>query len=112
MSADETPVTEPRLINTFELLTFEDFEDCLGSLYFPFVVQLFAFALFLFCFPYLIKFPFLCFAGKMKDLGDLVNAASKNVQSLKHLIAGYGAGSTSNPVVEFYLTCRAVMSQR
>jgi hypothetical protein len=38
MSADGTPVIDPRLINTYELLTFEDFEDCLGSLYFPFVL--------------------------------------------------------------------------
>jgi hypothetical protein len=36
MSVDGTPVTEPRLINTHELLTSEDFEDCLGSLYFSF----------------------------------------------------------------------------
>jgi hypothetical protein len=31
MSADGTPVIEPRLINTYELLTYEDFEACLGS---------------------------------------------------------------------------------
>jgi hypothetical protein len=45
----------------------------------------------------------------MKDLGALVNAASKkisakkrckNVQSLEHLIAGSGPGSTSSPVVD------------
>jgi hypothetical protein len=56
-----------------------------------------------------MKFPFLCFAGKIKDLGVLVNAATKkisakkrrkNVQSLEHLIAGSGAGSTSGPVVD------------
>ena len=33
MNADETLVTEPRLINTHELLTSEDFEECLGSLF-------------------------------------------------------------------------------
>jgi hypothetical protein len=56
-----------------------------------------------------MNFPFLCFVGKMKDLGALVNAASKkisakkrhkNVQSLEHLIAGSGPGSTSSPVVD------------
>jgi len=31
MSADEKPVTEPRLINTPELVVSEDPEDCLGS---------------------------------------------------------------------------------
>jgi len=52
---------------------------------------------------------FLCFAGKMKDLGALVNEASKkvsakkrrkNVQSLEHLIAGSSPGSTSSLVVD------------
>jgi len=45
----------------------------------------------------------------MKDLGALVNAASKkisakkrrkNVQSLEHLIAGSFPGSTSSPMVD------------
>jgi len=45
----------------------------------------------------------------MKDLGALVNKANKkvaakkrrkNVQSLEHLIAGSGSGSTSGPVVD------------
>jgi mevalonate pyrophosphate decarboxylase len=45
----------------------------------------------------------------MKDLGALVSAASKknsakkkrkNVQSLEHLVAGSGLGSTSGPVVD------------
>jgi len=31
MSADGTPVTEPRLINTPELVVSEDPDDCLGS---------------------------------------------------------------------------------
>jgi len=39
MNADETPVTEPCLINTHELLTLEDFEDCLGSLYLLFTLN-------------------------------------------------------------------------
>jgi hypothetical protein len=43
MSADGTLVTEPHLINTYELLTSEDFEDCLASLYFPLVFQLLVF---------------------------------------------------------------------
>ncbi|RHN40842.1 hypothetical protein MtrunA17_Chr8g0359391 [Medicago truncatula] len=77
MSADGTLVTEPRLINTHELLTSENFEDCLGK--------------------------------KMKDLGALVSAGSKkisakkrrkNVQSLEHLIAGIGVGSSFGPVVD------------
>jgi hypothetical protein len=42
MSADGTPVTEPHLINTHELLTSEDFEDCLGSLSSLFVFYLLA----------------------------------------------------------------------
>ncbi|KEH17193.1 hypothetical protein MTR_0034s0130 [Medicago truncatula] len=76
MSADGTLVTEPRLINTHELLTSENFEDCLE---------------------------------KMKDLGALVSAGSKkisakkrrkNVQSLEHLIAGIGVGSSFGPVVD------------
>jgi hypothetical protein len=45
----------------------------------------------------------------MKDMGALVNSKSKkisakkrrkNVQSLEHLIAGFGPGSTSGPVVD------------
>jgi len=39
MNVDGTPVTEPRLINTHELLTSEDFEDCLGSLYLLFTLN-------------------------------------------------------------------------
>jgi hypothetical protein len=63
----------------------------------------------LFCSAKLTTFSFLCVAGKMKDLGALVNAASKkiaskkkqkNVQSLEHLIAGSAPGSSSGPVVD------------
>jgi len=52
---------------------------------------------------------FLCFEGKMKDLGALVNEANKkvtakkrrkNAQSLEHLIIGSGLGSTSSSVVD------------
>jgi hypothetical protein len=101
MSADGTSVTEPRLINTHELLTSEDFEACLGSLLSFCLSADFLIATLLFCSPKLTKFPFLCVAGKMKDLGALVNAASKkisakkkrkNVQSLEHLIAGSAPG--------------------
>jgi hypothetical protein len=106
MIADGTKVTEPRLINTHELLTSKDFKDCLGSLYPIFVLYL---LVFLFCSPYLTNFPFLCFAEKMKYLGSLVNSVSKkisskkrhkNVQSLEHLIVGYGPGSTSSLMVD------------
>jgi hypothetical protein len=48
MSADGTPATEPCLINTHELLTSDDSEACLGSL-FSFCSCLFV--TFLFCFP-------------------------------------------------------------
>jgi hypothetical protein len=56
-----------------------------------------------------MEFPFLCFVRKMKDLGALVNAASKkisakkrrkNIQSTEHLIAGFSPSSTSGPVVD------------
>jgi len=52
---------------------------------------------------------FLCFAGKMKDLGAPVNEANKkvtakkrrkNAQSLEHLITGSGLGLTSSLVVD------------
>jgi hypothetical protein len=110
MSADGTLVTEPHLINTLKLLTSEDFEDCLGSLSSSFVVFICLLTCFiLVLFPPSDRLPFLCFAGKMKDLGALVNAASKkisakrrrkNVPYLEHLIAGSGPGSTSGPVVD------------
>lgn len=76
MSADGTPVTEPHLINTHELLTFDNSEDCFEE---------------------------------MKDLGALVNAASKkisatkrqkNVQFLEHLVSGSGVNSSFGPVVD------------
>ncbi|RHN51030.1 hypothetical protein MtrunA17_Chr6g0463961 [Medicago truncatula] len=76
MSADGNPVTEPCLVNAHELLTSENFKDCLEN---------------------------------MKDLGALASTASKkisakkrrkNVQSLEHLIAGFGVGSSSGPVVD------------
>jgi hypothetical protein len=41
MSADGTPVTEPDLINTYELLTSDDSDTCLGSLLFSFCSCLF-----------------------------------------------------------------------
>jgi len=54
-------------------------------------------------------FPFLCFAGKMKDLHALVNDTNnkvaakkrrKNVQFVDHLIVGSSPGSSSGPVVD------------
>jgi len=106
MNADGTPVTEPRFINTNELVVSQDLDDCLGS----FILLCFLFILVVVCYlPCLTSFScFLCFARKVKDLQALVNEANKkvaakkrrkNFQSLDHLIAGFGPASTSSPVV-------------
>jgi hypothetical protein len=75
MNADGTPVTEPCFINTHELLVSEDFEDCVGSLHFLFIPSITCPVYYL---SYLICFSLFLFAGKMKDLHDRVNEASKN----------------------------------
>jgi hypothetical protein len=56
MSADGTPVTEPRLITTHVLLTSEDFEDCLGSSSSFISLLVCLFVVFLFCSLHLMKF--------------------------------------------------------
>jgi len=106
MNADGTPVTEPRFINTHELVVFQDPDDCLGSyISFYFILT----CCHAFSFVSDLFFPTFVFAERMKDLQVLVNEANKKltarkwhkiVPSVDQLMDESGPGSTSSPVVD------------
>jgi len=61
MNADGTPATEPRLINTLELVVSEDPDDCLGS------YTSFCFALFYCPVFFLVTDSFLFFCARREN---------------------------------------------